>query len=241
MLAEAQLRDILARPDLDRTNKLLACLAVDAKTPKKVKAVMALAESHGLRSIRKWNVSSHLSRSKGLASRVTDGWVLTAAGRKRIAYLGLAGAALITRTSAALRKHSAILKNSDTRYFVDEAIACFEAQLYRAAVVFSWVGAVSLLYDHVIAKCLSAFNAEAARRNPKYRHARTRDDLARLREADFLDCLEGASIIGKSVRKELGVCLDVRNGCGHPNGLKIGETRVAAHIESLILNVYASF
>ena len=61
------------------------------------------------------------------------------------------------------------------------------------------------------------------------------------READFLDCLEGASIIGKSVRKELGVCLDLRNGCGHPNGLKIGETRVAAHIESLILNVYARF
>ena len=164
MLAEEQLRDILARPDLDRTDMLLACLAVDAKTPKEVKAVMALAESHGLRSIRKWNVSSHLSRSKGLASRVTDGWVLTAAGRKRIVYSGLAGAALLhaplrpsenTQLYSGIRIHATLsmrrlpaLKHSYT-----------ERPLFSAGV-----GAVSLLYDHVVAKCLSAFNAEAARR-----------------------------------------------------------------------------
>ena len=67
------------------------------------------------------------------------------------------------------------------------------------------------------------------------------DDLARMRESEFLDVAEGCSVIGKSVRKELNGCLDLRNGCGHPNTLRIAEARVTAHIEVLILNVYAKF
>jgi len=38
----------------------------------------------------------------------------------------------------------------DTRAFVEEAIVAYEGGLYRSCVVFSWVGSVSLLYDHVI-------------------------------------------------------------------------------------------
>ena len=45
-------------------------------------------------------------------------------------------------------------------------------------------------------------------------------------------------MIGKNVKDELESCLKLRNACGHPNSLKIGEHRVASHIESLILNVY---
>jgi hypothetical protein len=166
---------------------------------------------------------------------------LTAIGRKHIVALGLAVSAVVSHSSAALRKHTATIKNQETKNFVDEAISCFEAHQYRAAVVLSWVGAVSLLYDHVVMHALSGFNTEATRRNPKHRPANTRDDLARLKETDFLDCLEGCSVIGKSVRKELGVCLDLRNGCGHPNSLKIAEARVASHIETLVLNVYTKF
>ena len=149
--------------------------------------------------------------------RVTAGWALTATGRERIAFVRLGWRSPHYTHFLPLRKHSA--GHPDTRQ-LSEAIACFEAQLYRAAVVLSWVGAVSLLDHHVITGSLTAFNAEAAWRNAKYRPAKTRDDLARVKEADFLDCLEGASVIGKSVRKELGVCLDLRNGCGHPNSLK---------------------
>lgn len=241
MLNDAELRDIFARTDLTKTDKLLVCLAVDADTPKEVKQVIALASAHGLRGAKSWNVSSFLSRSRGRASRVASGWVLTKAGREHISSLGLSRSPIITHSSAALRRHTERLGHPDTRAFVEQAIGCFEAHFYRAAVVLTWVGAISLLYDEVLANHLATFNAEGLRRNSKYRAAKTRDDLARLKESDFLDYLEGASVIGKSVRKELGVCLDLRNGCGHPNSLQIGEHRVASHIETLILNVYANF
>ena len=241
MLADSLLRDLFARGDLGRSEKLLLCLAVNAETPKEVKAIKALATSHGLRAAKTWNVSGYLRRTKGLASRVADGWVLTKPGRDFIASLGLSGSTVVTLTSAALRRHAASIRRADTLAFVNEAVSCFEAHLYRGAVVLSWVGAVSVLYDHVVTTCLTVFNTEAGRRYSKFRPAVTRDDLARLKESDFLDVLEGISVIGKSVRKELGVCLDLRNGCGHPNSLRIAEARVTAHIETLILNVFTQF
>jgi hypothetical protein len=103
--------------------------------------------------------------------------------------------------------------------------------------VLSWVGAVSLLHKYVVDNELSNFNTEATRSDQKWRPEKNTDDLARMKESDFLDVITALSIIGKSVKKELGNCLDLRNGCWHPNSLKIGDTRVAAHIEILILNV----
>jgi hypothetical protein len=242
LVPEAALRDIFARSDISGTDKLLVCLAVDPDLAIEVRDIRTRAVAHGLRAAKDWNVSSMLSRASGMASRVAAGWILTGEGRKHLGSLGIGGAtAVVSHASAALRVHAAKISSSDTAAFVDEAIRCFEAHLFRAAVVLSWVGSVSLLYDHVMRSTLTVFNAEAQRRNTKHRHAVTKDDLARMKESEFLDCLEGCSVIGKSVRKELGVCLDLRNGCGHPNSLKLAEARVASHIEVLILNVFTKF
>lgn len=62
-----------------------------------------------------------------------------------------------------------------------------------------------------------------------------------MKESIFLDILESISVIGNDVKKELKKCLDLRNSCGHPNSLVIGENRVAAHVEILILNVFSKF
>ena len=86
------------------------------------------------------------------------------------------------------------------RSFVEEAIACAEAGYHRAAVVLSWVGALAVLYELVTKKHLIAFNSEAQRRDAKWRSAKTTDDLARIKEYDFLQILEAISIIGKSTR-----------------------------------------
>jgi len=88
---------------------------------------------------------------------------------------------------------------------------------------------------------LTKFNAEAVKKFPKWKDATTADDLTRMKEADFLEVLASSSIIGKNVKHELGACLTFRNGCGHPNSLKVGEQRVAAHIETLILNVFKNY
>ena len=62
-----------------------------------------------------------------------------------------------------------------------------------------------------------------------------------MKETDFLDRIVALSIVGKNVKAELKECLDRRNGCGHPNSLKIGANTVTHHIEILLLNVFKPF
>ena len=140
-----------------------------------------------------------------------------------------------------LRNHLTTIQNTDAVRFVEEAISCLENKLYRATVILSWVGAVSLLYDYVVQNRLSDFNAEATRRDNKWRPARNADDLARMKEYDFLEMLEALSIVGKNVKQELRNCLQLRNACGHPNSLAVSQNRTAAHLETLILNVFSKF
>jgi hypothetical protein len=104
----------------------------------------------------------------------------------------------------------------------------------------SWVGAISVLYDHVITNHLENFNKEAIRKNWKL--IKTRDDLALIRESDFLDAVAAISILGKNVKEHLkNTNLNLRNSCGHPSSLKLGKHIVEAHIEFLLLNVFEKF
>ena len=183
-----------------------------------------------------------LSGSRGLAIRTGAGWELTSDGRaKALELAGSLAASPAPKVAASLRTHLHGLSNPETRAFVEEAIRCYESGLLRAAVVLSWVGAVSVLYDHVHKSKLAEFNVEALRRDAKWRAAKTADDIARMKEHDFLNVLEAISVIGKSVKQELETCLRLRNGCGHPNSLRIGEHRVTGHVETLILNVFSRF
>ena len=133
------------------------------------------------------------------------------------------------------------IADDDTRAFVEEAISCFEANLYRSAIVMSWLAAVHVLQNHVVSNHLAAFNAEARRVSAKWKPANSADDLGRMREADFLERLAAVSVIGKNVKAELKACLDRRNGCGHPNSLKIGANTTTHHLEVLLLNVFKRF
>lgn len=246
MLPKESLKDLLTQKELSKTDKLLLCLAVEPETPKAVKDVHHLAMSSGLRTVKKWNVSAYLGAASELAVRTAEGWELTAKGSQHVARI--AGPLMnspVPKVASSLRSHLVKVGNADTQKFVEEAIACFEGRQHRAAVVLSWVGAVSLLYDYVVTHHLSAFNAQATARTisskQPWQPAKNADDLARMKESDFLVVLEKLSVIGKSVKKQLEQCLDLRNGCGHPNSLKIAEHVVASHIEILILNVFSRF
>lgn len=105
----------------------------------------------------------------------------------------------------------------------------------------SWLAAVRVLHTHVFAHHLTVFNAEAKRVDGRWKDAKTTDDLGRMSESDFLDRIAATSVVGKNVKKELKDCLDRRNGCGHPNSLKIGANTVAHHIEILLLNIFKKF
>jgi hypothetical protein len=235
------LKDLLSRTDLDRRDKLLLILTVDSHAPKRAGQVREIAIHSGLPEARRWNISAILGEAKGLAIRSEHGWELTSSGRSHCSALPEIVSALPPKAASALRGAFTKIKSEDARAFVSEAVECFERGLYRAAVVLSRVGALSLVYSDVVENHLAAFNSEALKRDPKWRTAKTEDDLARMKEHDFLNIVEALSIIGKSVKEELQASLKFRNGCGHPNTLKVAEHRVASHIETLTLNVFARF
>jgi hypothetical protein len=205
--------------------------------------VRKLAVEAGVKGAKKINYSAHLAAAEDKVFKAPKGWELTAVGREHVATL--AGKSLSVSPAAteaqALRALLPGLKNQDVRAFLTEAVVCAEQSLFRAAVVLSWVGAIALLHDVAVAKHLAAVNAEATRRDPKWKPARTTDDLGRLKEGVFLDISEAVGIFGKNVKQELETGLRLRNACGHPNSLKIGPNKVAAHLETLALNVYAIY
>ena len=242
MIPQASLKDLLARSEYSQKDKLLLCLGVEPLKPRAVAELRDLATGAGLRKAADWNISALLQSSSGFAVRTTSGWELTTPGLNRISELaGPLGKASVPHVASSLRQLLGVLTNVDTKAFVLEAIECFEARQFRAAVVLSWVGAVSVLHTLILSSYLTAFNAEAFKRDAKWKPAKSSDDLSRLREKDFLEILQAVSAIGKNVKQELDKALTLRNGCGHPNSLKIGESTVAAHIELLVLNVFQPF
>jgi hypothetical protein len=189
-----------------------------------------------------WNPSLVLRRSNGLAIRTPAGWEITQTGRDALRqYEGARISGAAAQVAHDLREHVALVRDTDTRSFVTEAVECFESRFYRSAAVMSWLAAVHVLHRYVHDKQLAEFNAEAKRVDAKWRPAKTTDDLGRMGEADFLDRLVAISVLAKSVKDELNTCLKLRNGCGHPNSLKIGANAVARHLEVLLLNVFTKF
>src|SRR5262249_20559274 len=153
---------------------LLLCLAVGGRS-KQVTEVREIAVRVGIKGAKIWNISQLLSASSGTI-KTPDGWELSPTGKEIVQEL--AGPLLSSappKAASALRSHLMAIKNAETRAFVEEAIACLEHKLFRASVVLSWVGAVSVLYNVVVAQHLPSFNAEALRRDAKWKNAKTAD------------------------------------------------------------------
>ena len=240
LVSEFALKTWLHR-DLARLDKLLLILAT-FDTGCQVREIGVRAAEGGLRIPRTWNVSDILGRSKGHAIRTPQGWEITEAGEQHLCELGVSNvSSAALRIASNLRVELAKISNPDTRAFVEESIKCYEANLYRSAIVMSWLAAIGVLQRHVFVNHLNSFNAEAKRVDVKWKTAKTTDDIGRMRESEFLDRITAISIVGKNVKAELVTCLNRRNGCGHPNSLKIGSNTVTHHIEVLLMNVFKPF
>ena len=240
LIKTSDLKEWLHRRLVQR-DKLLLVLA-SFSSPCQIQDIKERAREAGFRIPKSWNPSNSLSRTKGLAIRTPQGWEITETGKQQLRNLGVTRISPATvQVATDLRLELKKIRNNDTRFFVEEAIKCYEAELYRSAVVMSWTAAVAVLHQQIHAKHLSAFNAEAKRVDPSWKEAKTTDDLGRMRESKFLECIAAISLIGKDVKKELQGCLDRRNSCSHPNSYRIAANTTAHHIETLILNVFQKF
>lgn len=236
-----ELKRLVHLQGVSTLEKLLLILLADQAQEKPPKQIKEIGVAVGLRAIKNINITQVLQRSKGLAIPVPGGWELSAAGITHLSSRGLIGDVQISQPATQLRGHLVKISNPRIRAFLDEAIVCYETKNYRASTVLSWVGAVALLYEHVLKTKLAAFNAELLRRDPRQKPVVVFDDFSDIKESAFLDILQSISAVGKSVKNELKQRLQLRNGCGHPNSLAIGPHMAAAHLEALITNVYSVF
>lgn len=241
MLTSDQLKQALHSKGLSKTDAVLLCLAAAGGQDVPPLEIRALAVQSGMRGAKDLNVGALLHSATGRAFKTPKGWELTDVGRQHVAQIATARLSISPAAVQAqtLRGLLPAIKSADAREFLTEAVVCAESSLFRAAVVLSWVGAVAVLQDVVVASHLAAFNAAAQTRDAKWKTAKNADDLGRMKEFEFLQILEDIKIVGKNVRQELEACLKLRNGCGHPNSLKVGHNKVAAHLETLAQNVFA--
>lgn len=237
LLTETDLKQWLHK-ELRQLDKLLLILAT-FDVPAKVAGLKERAAQAGLKIGKSWNPSATLIRSKGLAIKVPDGWEITDSGKSHLRNLGVTNLSpAAVKVAADLRGHLDNIKSSATRAFVEEAIKCHEGELHRSAIVMSWLAAVDVLHRYIAFNKLSQFNVAAKTADPKWKDAVNSDGLGRMGEENFLNRCATIGVLGKNQKEELLKCLKTRNGCGHPNSLKVGPNTVAAHIEILLLNVF---
>ena len=245
MLTLEQLKQAVHQKGITKTDIALLCVAAGGAKDVPTKEVRKFASDAGVKGAKNINFASFLNMAHTRVFKTPEGWELNATGRAHVA--SLAAVSLATSPAAtgaqaqALRDLIPKLKNADAQAFLTEAVVCAEQSLHRAAVVLSWVGAVALMHDHVVANHLAAFNAEMTKKDAKWSAAKNADDVGKPKEHTFLQIIESIGMIGKNVKQQLEDCLKLRNGCGHPNTLKIGPSVVASHLEMLTLNVYAKF
>lgn len=240
MLSEGDLKQWLHK-DFRQLDKLLLILTTFDK-PTKLDGIRERAVRAGLKITKGWNPSATLGRSKGLAIRVPEGWEITDAGISHLRNLGVSNlSSAAIQVASDLRAHLEKIQNETTRAFVEEAIRCHEGQLCRSAIVMSWLAAVDVLHRTVVAKHLLAFNKSAKAVDGRWKDALNEDGLGRMNEEKFLERCAAIGVLGKNQKDELLKGLKLRNGCGHPNSLKVGPNAVANHIEILLLNVFEPF
>lgn len=236
------LRESLARRDISKTDKYLLIVAMH-DGPMKANDIRAVARQNGWRDGAGSLPGDYLKHTKN-AIYVPNGWTVTEACKKSLADRSLMSpAGVLTPVTEALERYLTDVHDAENARFVEEAIQCAKNKSYRSAIVLTWVGAVYLLYQHVLKNRLAEFNREGVRRFQKgWSDVSDVDDLATaVTESVFLNMLERIGVLTKAEQKELQNCLDRRNTAGHPNSASFEEVTVGAHIHELISKVYRKF
>ncbi len=134
------------------------------------------------------------------------------------------------------------IQDKNQQAFLAEAIATLKVGAKRATVVMTWLLALDHLQQYILAKKLSDFNRELAKRKDiKIKAVKTKDDFTEIKEIVQIEVTRAAKIITNDVRKILDEKLGIRNTCAHPSDIQIHELKVVNVIEDLVDNVILKY
>jgi hypothetical protein len=145
MLSLDEAKRIVHGPSLANRDQLFVLLAIEPTGPLAVQEIKHRCTAVGLPRLARMNISDILCSSSGSVARTLDGWELQQSGVLRVQELAHAAHVnlVVTHSSRSLRGHADKVTDPLTKSFVMEAITCFEANQYRAAVVFFLGGCCS--------------------------------------------------------------------------------------------------
>lgn len=203
----------------------------------------SLIHAH-LPSARAINVAHVLSKSGEMVeSSSSEGvkgrarlWRLTATGKITILKaLGVPEWQPEPETSVgSLEVLAAAVGDPDVRGYIEESIKCLRFDAIRAAIVFLWAGAASVLREKCIAKGLAGLNDAVRVHDTRAREIKKADDFAYIKEKIMLLAAEGVGVLDKNERTTLEDALDLRNKCGHPTKYAPGSVKASSFVEDVI-------
>jgi hypothetical protein len=177
----------------------------------------------------------------GKAERGFNLWHLTGTGAKYVREtVGLPEEEFEVATDVtSLATAAKTISDPLAREFVEEAITCLQVGAMRAAVVFTWTGAVRVLHDHASALGSTAVEAAVQKHDSRIKSVKKIEDFALVSDKCFLLASRDLALIDKGQWTILQQALDLRNQCGHPSAYKPGPKKVSALVEDLISIVFA--
>jgi len=128
----------------------------------------------------------------------------------------------------------------DESGFLREALSCYRAKAFRAAIVMAW----NLTFDHLLhwflgdASRLRTFNARISVRYPK-KDARITcfEDFENLRESEIIEIASSAGLVTSGVTKVLHEKLARRNIAAHPSSVVVTQYQAEDAITDLVNNI----
>jgi hypothetical protein len=153
---------------------------------------------------------------------------------------------LIKEVTELLHERIQEIPDKDQREYIEEAISCLSPvnNAPRAAIVMAWAGTVYNLRQKIHKQGPAGYARFTTLLQAGYKQYKkpltTFNDLEDIKDVELLDICEKMDIVkGKSVKKQLEHCLDLRNGVGHPTNVRPGPIRVKAFFEDIIEYVLA--
>jgi hypothetical protein len=147
-------------------------------------------------------------------------------------------------TSSTLRSLTGKLVVTPERDFLDEAIKCYEAKAYRAAIVMAWILTLDHLQEYILKHHLAQFDTALAKvkdKRVKVSKIAGKDEFSDIPESKFIEIARAAGIINNDVRKILDAKLGIRNSYAHPSNLSLPPVKAAEFITDLVDNVILKY